>query len=237
MARRLRGNLFQLGPLLRSVTVVTCTLVAISAKAQDISAAEKLLLQTNHMETVGAPVVLTYSYRKSGTAEPGFDDEVQVRVSKINPDKSAAVSVRFLSGDRNIPLPDLSDARGNPALLGFLERDIAEMKRLTGGSTFYFRKRIRLALAETQELRPVRFVYAGKERQGQEVRIQPYRNDPLRERFPAYENKSYAFIVSQQVPGGLYQIRTMSAEGADKGGAGATQAGIAETLTLVKGQP
>jgi hypothetical protein len=202
---------------------------------QGISPAEQLLFQTNHMRGIQAPVSLTYAYRQEGSAEAGFDDQVRVDVTRINPDRSVAVSVRFLSGDRNVHLPEVNDAHGNPALLGFLERDIAEMKRLTGGATGYFRKRIRLALAQAQELRPVRFVYAGEERQGQEVRIQPYLNDPLRERFPAYENKSYVFILSKEVPGGLYRIRSATSEAADKGAAAMTgQAGIVETLTLVK---
>ena len=38
---------------------------------------------------------------------------------------------------------------GNPVLLYFLERDIREMERLTGGKSGYFRKAIRLALARS----------------------------------------------------------------------------------------
>lgn len=205
-----------------------CALLAATAGAQEISPAEKLLFETNHMQGLDAPVTLTYSYNKKADAEAGFDDEVRVSVTRINPDKSAAVSVHFLSDDRNVPVPDIDQAEGNPVLLGFLERDIVEMKRLTGGSTYYFRKRIRLALASTKEVRPVRFVYAGKERQGQEVRIQPYLDDPMRERFPAYETKSYIFTLSEDVPGRLYRIRSSSTESATK-----KQGGIVETLTLV----
>jgi hypothetical protein len=216
--------------LRRAVLAGACGLAAPGASAQDVSAAEKLLFQTNHMQGMRGPAVLTYIYRREGSAAD-FDDEVRLDVSRINPDHSAAVSVRFLSGDRSIQLPDLENARGNPALLGFLERDITEMKRATGGSRDYFRKRIRLALAEARELHPVRFRYAGKERAGQEVRIQPYRGDRMRERFPAYENKSYAFVVSQEVPGGLYRIRTASEAPTAIGGVPGT-ARIVETLTL-----
>jgi hypothetical protein len=214
----------------RGAACVAGLLIAGCVLAQPISPAENLLFETNHLEGIQAPVALTYAYKKEAAAEPGFDDEVQVQVEKINPDRSAAVSVRFLSGDRNIALPDLAEARGNPALLGFLERDIAEMKRLTGGSVNYFRKRIRLALSAVQELHPVRFTYRGKEHQGQEVQIQPYLNDPMRDRFPAYEKKSYQFIISDQVPGRVYRLRTSSAGETAK-------AGIVETMTLVKDQP
>jgi hypothetical protein len=225
MIRRLFNDFSRFDMPLHIALFGICSLIAAGAAAQDISPAEKLLFQTNHMQSIRTPVTLTYSYRKEGAAEAGFEDEVQVDVTRINPDKSVAVSVRFLSGDKNIPLPRVGNALGNPALLGFLERDIVEMKRLTGGSTGYFRKRIRLALAEAQSLRPVRFVYAGKGRQGQEVHIQPYLNDPLRERFAAYQDKSYVFILSEEVPGSLYQVRASS-----------IKADLVETLTLVKGK-
>ena len=111
--------------------------------AQGISAAERLLFDTNHMQGIEAPITLTYSYQKEAAGEDGFKDEVKVDITRINPDATVAVTTQFLSGDRNVPLPAIEGAHGNPAVLGFLERDIVEMKRLTGGSTGYFRKGIR----------------------------------------------------------------------------------------------
>jgi hypothetical protein len=205
--------------------------------AQDISPAEKLLFLTNHMGGLHEPVALTYSYRKEGSAEPGFADEVHLDVTKINPDKSATVSMRFLSGERKLNMPEIGDANGNPALLAFLERDIAEMRRRTGGSVNYFRKRIRLALANAKELRPVPFTYQGMQKEGKEVRIQPYINDPMRERFRKYINKTYVFIISSEVPGGLYQVRTSVDGSIDKKGRTLKEKpGIVETLTLEKDQ-
>ena len=127
----------------------------------------------------------------------------------------------------------MENSQGNPALLGFLERDIAEMKRLTGGSTNYFRKRIRLALADATQTRRVIFTYQNKQVVGQEVSIQPYLNDPLHGRFEKYVNKSYVFVISNQVSGGVYQIRTASS-----GGGTDTMPQdktiMEETLTLIK---
>ena len=199
--------------------------------AQPISAAETLLFQTKQWHQVHQPVALHYSYKKVSSIEPGFDDEVRVDVTRINPDGSAAVALHFLSGARKVNIADLDHALANPALLGFLERDIVEMKRLTGGASNYFRKRIRLALADGARMRPVSFSYQGRQLAGQEVSVQPYLNDPLQQRLKPYVAKRYVFIVSEQVAGGIYQIR--SGSGPVDGSDPKNQMLIEETLTLM----
>lgn len=201
-----------------------CALGSRMAGAETISPAETLLFQTNHLQNIQAPVTLSYAFKKTSSVEPGFEDEVRLDVTRINPDGSAAVALRFLSGARKLALPQVENSQGNPVLLGFLERDIGEMQRLTGGTSAYFRKRIRMALAETAQLRPVTVNYQGRQLAGQEVAVQPYLKDPLHERFENYVNKRYVFVFSEQLAGGLYQIRTSSS-----GAAAQTD----ETLTLV----
>lgn len=203
------------------------------AQSQPISPAEKLLFQTNQWHHVTAPVTLSYIYTKASSSEPGFEDEVRVDVTKINPDGSAAVSMQFLTGSRNLKIANLDNAQANPALLGFLERDIAEMKRLTGGMPNYFRKRIRLALADGAHMRAVTFTYRGQQLTGQEVSVQPYLNDPLHQRFEKYVDKRYVFVISEQVAGGVYQIRT-SSTGNGKEALAKDQIQMEETLTLTK---
>lgn len=197
------------------------------AGAQPIAPAETLLFQTNHLGQLRPPAKLTYAYRKTGSIEPGFEDEVRLELAGINPDGSAKVTLHFLSGSRKRAAPDAENPQGNPVLLGFLERDIAEMKRLTGGSANYFRKRIRLALAEHAQLRRIDVSYGGKASAAQEVSIEPYRDDPLRARFEKYANKRYVFVFGEQIPGGLYQLRTSVS------GAPGAPALMEETLTLV----
>lgn len=222
-----------IGDIRRMVCVGICVIAAQIATAQDISPAETLLFQTNHLQNIHEPVTLTYAYKKVSNVEQGFDDEVHVDVTKINPDLSVSVSMRFLSGSRKLEIPDVGNSQGNPALLGFLERDIVEMKRLAGGSTNYFRKRIRLALADAAQVRRVIFTYKGKQVEGQEVSVQPYLNDPLHERFEKYVNKSYVFVVSNQVSGGVYQIRT-SSSGGGNGTMPKDKTVMEETLSLIK---
>jgi hypothetical protein len=141
-------------------------------------------------------------------------------------DGKPAATLQFLTGPRQVAAPPVDNPEGNPVLLGFLEHDIAEMQRLTGGSRNYFRKRIRLALAESAEVRPRRFTYAGKPVDGREIVIRPYQNDPMHARFEQYVGKRYTFVVSPQVPGGVYQVHTEAA-----GPAGQPPL-VDETLTL-----
>ncbi len=99
-------------------------------------------------------------------------------------------------------------AEGNPAILYFLERDIREMQRLTGGKANYFRKRIRMAVYEGASMRRLTLPYRGRLVAVQEISIAPYRDDPNRARYEKLANKEYVFLLSDAVPGGLYAIRS-----------------------------
>jgi hypothetical protein len=211
--------------------LVCAAMLAGQLQAQEISPAEKILFQSNHLHNVTSAQPLRYSYVHKGKSGPGFSDQVQVDVSAKGSDGSAAVSSHFLTGERQVALPPLNGAQGNPVLLGFLERDISEMKRMTGGSTSYFRKRIRIALAEAASVEPITVSYGGRQVQGKKIAIQPYLHDPMQEKMQKYLAKNYVFILSDDIPGSIYQIRsTVPAlqQGDQKNGA----ALIEETLTV-----
>jgi hypothetical protein len=231
-------------------------LVPQPATAQAVSQAETLLFETDHLAHVKPPAVLVYEFRKVSNVEKGFNDKVQLDLARSKGKTSATLA--FLSGTRKHDVPALEDAHGNPVLLGFLERDIAEMKRLTGGSTAYFRKRIRMALAEGAQVSTQSITYQGKSMPAQAVRIRPYLNDPLHARFEPYVHKTYVFIVSEQVPGGVYQLRSSlenpsgrtvagtaaraatagtGAAGAAMAGVGTAGAAVARTAAAAKPQP
>lgn len=214
----------------RCLAGAACALALQSAAAQAISAAETLLFQTNHLQNVRPPLTLNYSFVKAGGVEPGFTDEVKVILAPAKETGKLAVTMQFLTGSRQRKAPEVDNPEGNPALLGFLEHDIAEMQRLTGGQAAYFRKRIRLALAGAEQVQPQRFTYAGKPVDGRMVQIQPYLDDPMRARFEKYVKKTYTFVMSEQVPGGLYQVRTSLA------GPAAAAEQMEETLTLVSAE-
>jgi hypothetical protein len=177
------------------------------AGAQDaISAAEKLLFQTDHLKNVAPPATLSYAFRKTGSAETGFDDTVELRVRVLEGVKQA--SVTFLSAERKTACPEVTRAEGNPVLLCFLERDIREMERLTGGKSGYFRRAIRLALARSARVARSRLSFGGRELAANEITVVPYADDPLKDRIGKYATKTYVFTLSAEVPGGVHSVRT-----------------------------
>lgn len=171
-----------------------------------ISSAETLLFETNHLEKINQPVVLHYKFKKEGTLEEGFDDDININVDRIERDGGKYVTTSFLTGTRKKNFPAVEHALGNPVLLYFLERDITEMERLTGGKRLYFQKRIRLALASQAKVRPVTFIYNGKPVSGTEIKVSPYLNDPMKTRFAKYSGKYYLFTLSDKIPGEIYQM-------------------------------
>jgi hypothetical protein len=196
---------------------------ASSGASQAVSPAETLLFETDHLARIKPPAVLVYEFRKVSNVEPGFSDKVRLDLAGSKGKTSA--TLHFLSGAHKHDIPALEDAHGNPVLLGFLERDIAEMKRLTGGSTAYFRKRIRMALAEDAHISAQSVSYQGKSLPAQAVRIQPYLNDPLHVRFEPYVHKTYTFVVSDGVPGGIVQVRSSLDNGSGRAVADASAKG------------
>lgn len=177
-----------------------------ASAVQPISEAETLLFMTDHLHNARLPARIEYTFHKSGTLEDAFDDSVHVDVKGKADSRTA--TTKFLSGPRAVSYPPVEHAEGNPVIMWFLERDIREMERLTGGKSPYFQKRIRLALVDKAEVRPVRFSLGGKEVSGTEIKVSPYLEDPNKAKFgkvsPA---KYYLFTLSDQVPGGVYQIR------------------------------
>jgi hypothetical protein len=201
---------------LRATCLCFAVLAALSigtAGAQPVSPAEMLLFETDHLAKMKAPATLVYEFSKLSNVEPAFTDSVQLDVSRSKGQLHTAL--RFLSGKRRHAMPEIDDAHGNPVLLGFLEHDIAEMRRLTGGAVNYFRKRIRMALSDKAQVTPQRILYQGKTVDAKAVRIQPYLDDPLHARFEKYVRKTYTFVLSDAVPGGLYQVRTSLENTAD----------------------
>ena len=183
---------------------------------QPLSAAEQALFETNHLAAVQPPFELRYRFRRTGQLETPFDDTVDLKLFAQPDGHCCAVSAQFLHDERAVQQPRIDAAQGNPAILYFLERDILEMQRLTHGQANHFRQRIRLALAQDALVRSLRLPYKGRQIAVQEITISPFAQDPHRSRFDKFADKQYVFLLSPEVPAGLFGIRTRMAAASEQ---------------------
>lgn len=195
-----------------TLSMLVCTALMLpalcGAAADDVSPAEKALFVTNHLATLKPPTTLRYSFLKSGSLEPGFDDKVSISLRAQPDGRCCTAAAEFLSGSRRLALPEVESAQGNPLILYFLEHDIREMQRLTKGQQNYFRKRIRMAVYQGATMSETKVSYLGRSVAAKQITVAPYLDDPLRARFEALATKRYVFTLSDQVPGGVVGIRS-----------------------------
>lgn len=213
-----------------SFLLATFAARAAAASPAEFSAAEQALFVADHLGKLRPPATLQYRFERSGSLEPGFDDSVAV-VLKAQPNgKCCAAATEFLSGPRRLSLPEIESAQGNPAILYFLEHDIREMQRLTKGKSNYFRKRIRMAVAESATIAELTLPWRGASVKARQITIAPYLDDPLRARFEQLATKRYVFTLSDAVPGGVLSIRTQ----VDGAGGATAQPLLAEEMSLAQ---
>jgi hypothetical protein len=183
---------------------------ALAAADPLISDAERRLFLDAHLADLEGLVTLRYRYARTGTLEDGFEDQVRVTLQPSDAAGGKRAHVEYLTGSRALPLPDIESAVGNPVILSFLERDVREMQRVTGGQAGYFRKRVRLALANEAQVITTRLQLGGHDVDAVLIVVQPYAQDPMRARFPRYVHKTYSFTLSQEVPGMVYEMHTLT---------------------------
>lgn len=186
-----------------------------AAKPQEFSEAERLLFMGKQMARIKPPATLRYSFRKSGSLEEAFEDRVVLNFKRTAAGTCCAVVGDFLTGARRLDLPEVENAEANPVLLYFLERDIRDMKRLTQGSPNYYRKRIRMAAFEGAKVSTVSVQYQGKPVAAKQIDLAPYDDDPARVRYEKFARKTYRFLVSDAVPGGVVGMRSLMQSGTD----------------------
>jgi len=197
------ATLFMLIPLVMGTS-------ASADDSNEFSEANQALFLTPHFENVDdVGVTLSYRYERSGDdVDQPFTDEITVVITDVMEDHWRSADVSFFSGERERYFPPLQRARGNPVLTAFLQHDITRQGEQTNAPARHLQNRIKTVLEEDFEIRTVKFSFNGEEVEGREIVIEPYRDDPYNGRYPRqWRNKTYTFVVSEQVPGMVYSIR------------------------------
>ena len=180
---------------------------------------------SDHLAQLPDKAVLVYGYRFEGTLlEKPFDDEVRLDFTRHNPadtggERGYDVAATLFPQTRNLQIGPLSAASVNPILLIFFQRDATQMGNGTGGSQHYFRNTIRRVLQtpDPESVRPVTIEFDGKQLAASEIAFRPFADDPNRDRLRQFVGKRYHFIVSDAVPGGIYEVGAETPTGDGQG--------------------
>lgn len=196
---------------LLGITLLFCAPVAHTAGAAsdaEYSDAQTALFLTPHLDNVKQPTALEYEYRRDAGPDDTFVDTVTMTVTDIAPDGGKTVTFGYLTGSNERPFEDVTDFRGNPLIMVFLEDDLRRMTTKFGGGGVYMRNRILHAFRDSGRTRPVTFDLNGRMVGGTQITIKPFVGDKNRARLGEYENKIYEFVVSPEVPGGVFRMRS-----------------------------
>lgn len=207
---------------LRHTSMIVLTLTPLCAMAQPaaedtrpLSPAQTALFMTPHMKNVVHPETLQYHFTRFG--QNGFEDTVSERITTVHPNGTKAVSFDFLSGEHHKAFPGVDDFGGNPLLMLFLENDVQTMKDTLGVSAVYFRNRVRDAFVDKAVITNTTYTIAGTPVPAQEVVITPFTDDSRLEKLPSVQAKSYRFVLSDAIPGGIAAIQTSMPADTERG--------------------
>jgi hypothetical protein len=175
-----------------------------------LSPAQIALFETPHLDNLEPPIRLDYAFRREETDRPVVEDSIRLEVRVAAEMGRRDVAVEFLTGPRAIHYPPANGFRGNPLLLFALDRDARELSAATGGSTVWFRNRIRRAVAEAAELRAGTVVIGGQSLAATNILFTPFAGEPRARRYQAMQ---FDLLLCDRIPGRIHSIRTEVPEG------------------------
>jgi len=177
----------------------------------EFSNAENKLWMDKHLLNIEQPARLHYEFEKTGSYEEGFIDDIYLDIVKINKDGTRDAALDFFTEERRqkVSPSNVEKITGNPVIGIYLQGDVYEMSRYTEGGWKYFHRQIKLAIADNNESEPVTIELNGKEYQGEKITLYPFEKIPKKSRLREFSDKRYEFILSDEIPGKLYQIWTV----------------------------
>lgn len=191
---------------MRIFALVALAVLALSPVGHAASVTE-VVFDANLMSPVTTPGTFRYRYELKGKTIPEpYIGKASMEVRAVAADGEKQVFFDLFEGESHREFGPISASEQNPLLLVFLQLDVNEMANLTGGAAGYFQQQVRKAFNDEAEIDTVAIEIGGKQVEAKRLRMRPFRNDPQIDRFPAFREKIYEFVVAEAVPGGLARI-------------------------------
>ena len=162
------------------------------------------------MELVGNEQQVVYAHTRSGTSQeelrPIENGEIRIKVRAADGGGSEAVVTMGEVGKLQ-PVSSWPVSSGNPIVPIFLESTLRTMSRVTGGSTFYIRNRIKEALGTGGTIKEIELQVSGQSVPAQEIVFEPFLKDKNRDRMGPFRDLKLVFVLSEKVPGDIVSFR------------------------------
>lgn len=168
------------------------------------------------LETIETNSVIEYTHTRTGPDSVEFlpIKEGGVTLKMASRDQDMRVVELTMNADgRTRQLDALPASAGNPILMAFMESSLRSMAKITGGSPFYIRNRMRSALRDAGEVKDVTVNFAGQEVAGSEVTFKPFTGDPNAQQMGVFSDLEIKFVVSEDVPGYFLEFSAKTPDG------------------------
>lgn len=179
--------------------------LAMPAAADPAPAATAVLFDAKHLASLAKGSEAVYRFERKVSDEKllglPFTDEIRVAVTDEDPSGARNVSIKVFTGERMRPEQLISGMTGNPLLVVFLDRSVANFGMLAGGSRPFIKNRMKQQLGSNAKVEPVSIAYNGKPVAGYRVKWSPFIGDPNALKMRGYDGSRFEIVVSDQVPG------------------------------------
>ncbi|MEL6217206.1 MAG: hypothetical protein AAFR79_01880 [Pseudomonadota bacterium] len=160
--------------------------------------------------------VAVYEHKRVGTSgealSPIEDGEIRITMRTDERGGREAVVTKGEAGKLK-PVSIWPASNGNPVVPIFLESALRTMARVTGGSEYYIRNRIKEALGKGGTIEAVDLDVNGETLPAQHITFEPFENDKYRDRMGEFADLTLHFVVSDALPGDIVLFEAETGEG------------------------
>jgi hypothetical protein len=170
-----------------------------------------LVYGNDHLATLPDSGTLVYEYRMEGDILPEpFVDDFKLAFSRIQDDEDAdwTFTITMFTEGRTLTLPAMPATSVNPIFLVYFQRDANGMTANTGGSVHFFRNLLRTAMNRPGTAEPMTIEFDGEPVAAMRVTFMPFGGDGEGQRLKAFSQKLYSIVLSDAVPGQVYELQT-----------------------------
>jgi hypothetical protein len=200
-----------------AVRALVLALALLTGAPAAAATVQELVFEAHLLADLREPQTLHYRYERRGTLFPeAHVSEVSMEVREVSADGDKLVHFDMFEGADRRQFGPMEARAQNPLLIVFLQRDVMQMARLTGGSSDYFRNQVREAFVKPAEVERLEIPFDGAVLPAVRVSITPFVDDPEIARFAQFRHKRYEFTVAAGLPGGLYEIAALTPKGDTK---------------------